>query len=81
MKNVDSAMIVDEMIDRLKQVKSGQSERFIVEQLYVVRAYCDLLIKTFEKNAPLENREMTTTSNQSVSDVLDDEQLDTILDF
>ena len=51
MKNINSAFIVDEMIEKLTEIKASQSERFIVEQLRVIRAYCDLLIKSYELHA------------------------------
>lgn len=48
MKDISSSLIIDEAINKLKNMKNGQSDRSIVEHLYAIRAYCDLLIKIYE---------------------------------
>lgn len=78
MKNIKSSFVIDEMIEKLTEIKSAQSERFVVEQLHTVRAYCDLLIKTYaEKVEPISK----PTPKKSVAEMLEDEKLDSIFDF
>lgn len=48
MKNISSSLIIDEAIDKLKKIKSGPAHHSNIEDLYAVRAYCELLIKTYE---------------------------------
>lgn len=86
MKNINSAFIVDEMIEKLTEIKASQSERFIVEQLRVIRAYCDLLIKSYELHAnhaePAKKQAPApATQQKTVTDMLEDEKLDSIFDF
>mgnify|MGYP001209097200 CR=1 FL=1 len=86
MKNINSTFIVDEMIEKLTEIKKSQSEQFVVEQLRVIRAYCDLLIKSYElhsnhvesvqKHAPTP-----ATPQKTVTDMLENEELDSIFDF
>ncbi len=83
MKNINSTFIVDEMIEKLTEIKKSQSEQFVVEQLRVIRAYCDLLIKSYELRANRAEslRKQAPTPQKTVTDMLEDEELDSIFDF
>lgn len=83
-KNITSTFIIDEMIEKLTKLKANQSDRFVVEQLHVIRAYCDLLLKSYEKHAeeaePVK-KPASTPPKSTVPGMPDDEKLDSIFDF
>jgi hypothetical protein len=71
------------MIEKLTKLKTEQPDRFVVEQLHVIRAYCDLLLKSYEKRAEEADSVKTQAPvpKQTLTDMLDDEKLDSIFDF
>lgn len=83
MKDISSSLIIDEAINKLKNMKNGQTDCAIVEELYAVRAYCDLLIKTYEKDTKpkQKNPKQVITQQTNVSKSLEDDDYDSIFDF
>lgn len=82
MKEISTSLIIDEAIHKLHHAKSGKSARMIVKQLYAVRAYCDLLIKTYERDTKPQAQpsKPNVTKQTLVSNLLDDDD-DSIFDF
>lgn len=82
MKEISSSHIIDQAIKKLESIKNGQSDRSIIEELYAVRAYCDLLLTTFEKE---EKRPITSPTQiiekKQASKLLEDEDDYSIFDF
>lgn len=84
MKNITATFIINEMIEKLTKLKAEQPDRFVVEQLQAIRAYCDLLLKSYEKYAnhaePVQ-KSMPAPQKQTVTDRMEDDELDSIFDF
>lgn len=83
MKDISSSLIIDEAIKKLESIKNGQSDRFIVDELHSVRAYCDLLLKTYEKQTktPQTSPKQIFTTEKKVGKMLEDDDDYSIFDF
>lgn len=82
MEDIPAQFIIDEMINKLETVKSGDAHHSAIKELSAVRAYCDLLLKTLETNAgESDGVKMHLSQSPIKSEGYDDAKDGSLLDF
>ena len=90
MKDISASLMIDEAIQRLEDLKQERVDAdTAIESLYVVRAYCELLLKTFNDHSRVNRSSLqsltTMTGQEKLQDrsPLDDDEANgpSLLDF
>ncbi len=81
MKDISTEQVIDEAIKRLQKIKRGQS-RSVIEELYAVRAYCDLLLAAHHpEKREAQNPPQQVISTPQTVQIKDDDDEHSIFEF